>query len=188
MPMSNKARIREDAKKLNPIDDALLTANIVEPGSKFQEIPDVIMVFISKFDIFAGGCPLYHVDRVIRELNKRTDNGLTEIYVNAAVDNGSDVARLMKVFNEDEAYDDEKFPSTSECKRRFKTTEEGVSRMCEIIEKYRNEGREEGREEGRTEGRMNMLMELVRKNILSIKDAAEQAGMTEAAFKKMAML
>lgn len=60
--------------------------------------------------------------------------------------------------------------------------------MCEIIEKYRNEGREEGREEGRTEGRMNMLMELVRKNILSIKDAAEQAGMTEAAFKKMAML
>lgn len=269
--MSNKARIREDAKKLNPIDDALfmvmaeekdfcqeilrviladdklivarhipqktlknlqgrscvldlecilgsgdhvgvevqkvndddhqrrlrydgslLTASIVEPGSKFQEIPDVIMVFISKFDIFAGGYPLYHVDRVIRELNRRTDNGLTEIYVNAAVDNDSDVARLMKVFNEDEAYDDEKFPSTSECKRRFKTTEEGVSRMCEIIEKYRNEGREEGRaegrEEGRTEGTMNTLMELVKKKVLSIKDAAEQAGMTEAAFKKMAML
>lgn len=267
MPMSNKARIREDAKKLNPIDDALfmvmaeeksfcqeilrvildddklivtrhipqkplrnlqgrscvldlecilgngnhvgvevqkvndddhqrrirydsslLTANIAEPGSKFQEIPDVIMVFISKFDIFAGGCPLYHVDRVIRELNKRTDNGLTEIYVNAAVDNDSDVARLMKIFNDDDAYDDEKFPSTSECKRRFKTTEEGVSRMCEIIEKYRNEGREEGRAAGRAEGRMNTLMELAKKNILSIKDAAEQAGMTEAAFKKMAML
>lgn len=76
--------------------------------------------------------------------------------------------------------------------------------MCEIIEKYRNEGREEGlakgraegreegrvegRAEGRTEGTMNTLMELVKKNILSIKDAAEQAGMTEAAFKKMAML
>lgn len=86
----------------------------------------------------------------------------------------------MKVFNEDGAYDDEKFPSTSECKRRFKTTEEGVSRMCEITEKYWNEGREKGR--------MDMLMELVRKNILSIKDAAEQAGMTEAAVKKMAML
>lgn len=72
--------------------------------------------------------------------------------------------------------------------------------MCEIIEKYRNEGREEGRAEGREEGRaegraegrtegtMNTLMELVKKKVLSIKDAAEQAGMTEAAFKKMAML
>lgn len=56
--------------------------------------------------------------------------------------------------------------------------------MCEITEKYWNEGREEGR----TEGRMNTLMELAKKNILSIKDAAEQAGMTEAAFKKMSML
>lgn len=142
------------------------------------------MVFISRFDIFAGGCPLYHVDRVVRELGRRTDNGLQEIYVNTTVDDGSDVASLMKVFSHDEAYDDEKFPMTSEGKRRFKTTEEGVSRMCEIIEKYRNEGRAEGR----VEGRMNTLTELVKKNLLSIKDAAEQAGMSEAAFKKIAML
>lgn len=190
----------DDHQRRIRYDGSLLTTNIAEPGSKFQEVPDVIMVFISKFDIFAGGHPLYHVDRVIRELNKRTDNGLQEIYVNAAVDNDSDVARLMKVFKDDEAYDDEKFPSTSECKRRFKTTEEGVSKVCEITKKYWNEGwekgmakgmakgREEGREEGRTEGTMNTLMELVKENMLSIKDAAKKAGMTEAAFKKMAML
>lgn len=190
----------DDHQRRIRYDGALLTTNIVEPGSKFQEVPDVIMVFISEFDIFAGGYPLYHVDRVIRELNRRTDNGFQEIYVNATVDDDSDVARLMKVFNDDEAYDDEKFPATSGCKRRFKTTEEGVSRMCGIIEKYRNEGRAEGRAEGHAEGRaegraegltegsMNTLMALVKKNILSIKDAAEQAGMTETAFKKMAML
>ncbi len=174
----------DDHQRRLRYDGSLLTASIAEPGSKFQEIPDVIMVFISKFDIFAGGYPLYHVDRVIRELDKRTDNGLTEIYVNAAVDNGSDVARLMKVFNEDEAYDDENSRRPPNVNADSRQRKQGVSRMCEITEKYWNEGREEGR----TEGRMNTLMELAKKNILSIKDAAEQAGMTEAAFKKMSML
>lgn len=260
--MNNKARIREDARKLNPIDDALfmvmaedkafcqeilrvilgddklivvdnapqkvmknlqgrsctldlecilgsgrhvgvevqksdtddhqrrlryngslLSTNITDPGSRFQEVPDVIMVFISRFDIFAGGYPLYHVDRIIRELDRRVDNGMQELYVNAAVDDGSDVAILMNIFNYDEAYDDEKFPATSEIKRRFKTTEEGVSRMCEIIEKYKDEGRSEGR----IEGTMNTLMELVRDNLLSIQEASKRAGMTEAAFREMAM-
>lgn len=178
----------DDHQRRIRYDGSLLTTNIVEPGSKFQEVPDVIMVFISKFDIFAGGCPLYHVDRVIRELNRRTDNGMQEIYVNAVIDNGSDVAQLMKVFSYDEVYDDEKFPVTSDIKRRFKTTEEGVSIMCGIIEKYINEGRAEGRVEGRAEGSMNMLMELVRDNLLPVHEAAKRAGMTETAFRKMAML
>ena len=45
----------------------------------------------------------------------------------------------MKVFTEDNTYNDVKFPITSEIKRRFKTTEEGVSEMCEVIERNRAE-------------------------------------------------
>ena len=37
------------------------------------------------------------------------------------------------------AENDVKFPITSEIKRRFKTTEEGVSEMCEVIERNRAE-------------------------------------------------
>lgn len=66
-------------------------------------------------------------------------NGMEEVYVNAAVDDKSDVAKLMKVFTEDNTYNDVKFPITSEIKRRFKTTEEGVSEMCEVIERNRAE-------------------------------------------------
>ena len=53
----------------------------------------------------------------------------------------------MKIFTVDSEYDDRRFPVTSKIKRRFKETDEGVSRMCEIIEKYKAEGREEGRYE-----------------------------------------
>lgn len=45
----------------------------------------------------------------------------------------------MKVFTEDNTYNDVKFPITSEIKRRFKTNEEGVSEMCEVIERNRAE-------------------------------------------------
>ena len=38
-------------------------------------------------------------------------------------------------------YDDTRFPATSSRKRRFKTTEEGVSEMCEVIERNRAEAK-----------------------------------------------
>ena len=99
----------------------------------------------------------------------------------------------MKFFVEDTYYDD-KFPAISERKRIFKTTEEGVNEMCEVIERNRAEaraeghaeGRAEGRTEGRVEGRLSLLTKLVKLNKLSIKEAADEADMTEADFKKLA--
>lgn len=112
------------------------------------------MVFISKFDIFKGSLPLYHVDRVIRETGARTNNGFEEIYVNAKVRDGSEVSELMEVFVDDSAYNN-KFPITSDRKRRYKETEEGQKVMCEIMERIANEERNEGRIEGET--RINTL-------------------------------
>ena len=178
--MSNKSKIREDAMSLNPMDNddhqrrvryngALLITNLTNPSTKFAEIPDVIVVFISKFDVFKSSRPLYHIDRIIRETGKAVDNGFEEVYVNAEIDDDSDVARLMNVFNTDTAYDDENFPVTSAYKRRYKTTEEGVREMCEVIER----NRAEGRAEGRAELIINML-----KNQMRPEQIAKIADMT----------
>ena len=80
----------------------------------------------------------------------------------------------MKVFVEDAYYDD-KFPAISERKRIFKTTEEGVNEMCEVIER------------NRAEGRLSLLVKLVRLNKLSVKEAADEADMTEADFQKLVL-
>ena len=137
----------DDHQRRVRYNGALLTTNVTDPGDKFKDVPDVIVVFISRFDVFKSGKALYHVDRIVRETGKLADNGFAEIYVNAEVDDGSDVALLMDVFTEDNVYDDNRFPATSSRKRRFKTTEEGVSEMCEVIERNRAEGRAEGRAE-----------------------------------------
>ena len=186
--MSNKAKIREDAMSLNPMDDddhqrrvryngALLTTNLTNPSTKFAEIPDVIVVFISKFDVFKSSRPLYHIDRVIRETGKAVDNGFEEVYVNAEIDDDSDVARLMNVFNTDTAYDDVKFPVTSAYKRRYKTTEEGVREMCEVIERNRAEGRAEGRAIGLIEGKSELITNML-KNQMKPEQIAKIANMT----------
>ena len=56
------------------------------------------------------------------------------------------------------------------------------------MEKGMEKGRMEGRKEGRMEGRMEALKSLVVSKLLSLKDAAAAAGMSEEAFKKVADL
>ena len=114
---------------------------------------------------------------MIRETGKIVDNGFTEIYVNAEADDKSDVSELMNVFIQDKVYDDVKFPITSACKRRYKTTEEGVREMCEIIERNRAEGREEGRAEGLAEGKASLIINML-KSKMKPEQIAQIAQMT----------
>ena len=60
-------------------------------------------------------------------------------------------------------------------KRLFKTTEEGVNEMCEVIEKYIAEGRREGIRKGRSEGRREGKAEAIRHLMESMSMTAEQA-------------
>ena len=58
--------------------------------------------------------------------------------------------------------------------------------MSEWLTRVINENQEIGLKKGRAEGEMagavNTLAALVRKNVISLKEAAEQAEMSEAAF------
>lgn len=60
--------------------------------------------------------------------------------------------------------------------------------MCKGLEELRAEGIAEGRAEGIAEGiaegTLKTLVALVQKGLLTMKDAAEQAGMTERDFQK----
>ncbi|MEE1362881.1 MAG: hypothetical protein U0K23_09910 [Selenomonadaceae bacterium] len=147
--MSNKAKIREDAMSLNPIDDALF-CKMAEDIRFCQEILQVILEDESLKVL--SHVPQFTAKNMqgrscILDLKCRLgDSRLVDVEVQKANDDKSDVAALMKVFTEDNAYDDVKFPFTSSIKRRFKTTEEGVSEMCEVIERNRAEAAEKATE------------------------------------------
>ena len=48
--------------------------------------------------------------------------------------------------------------------------------------------KQEGIKEGIKEGRVKLLAELVSEGVMTISDAARKMGLTEAAFKKIAVL
>ncbi len=185
----------DDHQRRVRYESSALTANITDPGTKFEKVPDVISVFISRFDVFDSGYATYHVDRVLRETGKVVDNGTMEIYVNAQIDDGTDIADLMKVFSQDVIYDD-KFPKASDRKRIFKTTEEGVRQMCEIIERNRREAAAEaaekaraealveGEAKGRLEGVLRTALSMIKKGRMTEDEAAEEAKMSLSDFRK----
>ena len=125
---------------------AILTTNITDTGLKFENVPDVCIVFISKFDVFNSGYSLYNIDRIVRQTGEVVNNGFEEIYVSAGVKDGTDVSELMDIFTNDESYNVNKYPVTSNIKKRYKQTEEGQSIMCEIMERIEQDGRKEERE------------------------------------------
>ena len=64
--------------------------------------------------------------------------------------------------------------------------------MCKelekIVEEAETKGMEKGIEKGQATGRLAQLHDLVKKGLLTLSTAAREAGMTEDAFRKAAML
>ena len=126
----------DDHQRRLRYNTSCITANITEPGIKFKKVPNVIGIYISKFDMFQSGKTVYHIDRTVRETGEIQDNGLQEIYVNTKIDDGSDVAELMRIFTQANIYDFEKFPKVSERKKQFKSNKGGETEVCDLVENY----------------------------------------------------
>lgn len=62
------------------------------------------------------------------------------------------------------------------------TEEGGKVDVCKGIDDMRKAERLQGRKEGRREGGFQMLVSLTKQGLLSVKDAAEQAGMSQEVF------
>ena len=141
---------------------ALLTTNITDPGKNFNEVPDVCVVYVTAFDPFGKNRVAYHAYNMLEEFNERIENGYEEWYINAAVQDGSEIARYLKLWVEPDAYSDE-FPETSRLKNIYKNTVEGRQEMSSVLAQYCEEAKaqwiELGEKRGRGEG-IEMLTQL----------------------------
>ncbi len=138
----------DDHQKRVRYNGACVTTNITDTGVKFEQVPNICSIYITKKDFLKGNRAIYHVERRIRENGKVVENGFREIYVNTQVKDGSPVSELMTLYTEDDAYDFHKFPATSKRKYYLKNDEKGVAEMCEIMQNIKEQGRAEGKSEG----------------------------------------
>ena len=125
----------DDHFKRVRVNEAGVTWKSTEKGTSFEETPDVIVVYISEFDILKGGKTTYHVDKVVRETGQIIEDGTANIYVNTKVKDGTDTSELMNLFLQREV-NDPKFPKLSYRVNYLKNNQEGVRAMCDVIERY----------------------------------------------------
>lgn len=112
-----------------------ITVRESETGTKFEEVLELYIVYISEFDFLKGDKTIYHVEKVLRETGQVIDDGLHEIFVNTAVDDGTEIAELMSCFTKKEVKN-ARFPMLSSEVRRLKESEGGMQVMCEVMKKY----------------------------------------------------
>ena len=164
-------RVRFNESSITVIDS--------QAGGKFKEVEDLIIVFISEKDFIGEGRTIYHVNKVIRETGTAVDDGLQEIYVNAAIDDGTDIAELMSCFLRKEV-NNPKFPELSQQINLIKHSEGGSLEVCDIMEELLEEARKETRQEaikeGEQKGVLKTLIGLVNDKLLSLEDAAARAN------------
>lgn len=121
---------------------ACITASESNTGDKFQNVPDVIVIYISEFDMFKKEKTIYHVKKILEETGDVIDDGLTEIFVNTKINDGSLIAELMSCFLKKEV-NDSRFPYLSNRVKFLKESEGGLTTVCEVMEKYAKEYAEE---------------------------------------------
>ena len=125
----------DDHQKRMRYNLANIDTTFVEKGIKYADLPDIYAIFISPFDLFRANCTAYHVNRCLLETGDIVNNGIHELYVNAAVNDGSDIAELMQYFMNSNGYHP-KLKKLSKRVQYFKEQQEGVSSMSSVIEDY----------------------------------------------------
>ena len=134
----------DDHLKRVRFNAASITVKDSNPGERFEKVIELKVVYISEFDASRKGKTIYHVDKILRETGDVVDDGLHEIFVNAAINDGSDIAELMQSFKQ-QMVDNPKFPKLSDRMKLLKETQGGASAVCAVMERYEKQAVEKER-------------------------------------------
>ena len=144
---------------------------ISEKGRFYGELPDVYIIYISETDLWKKGHTIYPIKKYFGDTELKYDDGQYILYVNAAVDDGSETAKLMEYFKTADPND----MTHGELSKRvhyLKCEEGGYEEMCEVSEKIYREGIEDGRISGLKEGWLESQKETA-KNLFDMGMSAD---------------
>lgn len=120
-------------------------------GKTYAELPELFTIYISETDIWKAGRTVYRVRKCFENTDIPYDDGQHIIYVNAAVDDGSGIADLMRYFKTADP-EDMSQGALSERVSFLKNEEGDASEMCEISEQIFHQGEASGIEKGKAIG------------------------------------
>ena len=117
--------------------------HILPTGAEYKELPEVFVIFITETDILGHGLPIYTINRTIEETGEPFYDFAHILYVNGAYEGEDLLGNLMADFRETDPKK-MRFASLANKAAFYKTTEGGVTAMCQIMEEVRQEGFDNG--------------------------------------------
>lgn len=158
----------------------------IRKGQKYKNLKRSIIIFICTYDPFGKGIGRYTFEEVCQEYTDIIlDDGITKIIYNTLGTlpeddkNKTSLEHLFKYINGGEPEDDLCRDLDAEVKKqRQDVNKKGAFVMWEQILTEREQ-------EAEKKGKIEILIELVKDKIISIKEAAKRANMTEAEFSAL---
>ena len=123
---------------------SMIDSELLDKNDPFSALGQTYVIFITENDYFSAGCPIYHIERCIKELNDAYfGDGSHILYVNGAFrDVTHPIGRLMHDFHCMTA-EDMFYPVFAERVHYFKETERGYQTMSRVTEELMEIGRME---------------------------------------------
>jgi hypothetical protein len=118
----------------------MVDSELLEKGTKYKDLPNTYIFYISMNDFMSLGVPIARVNSTIGPKNTTYDEGKHIYYVNASVDDSSEVARLMDYFKLADP-NDSSHGGLSDRVRLLKCEKEGEDPMCAITQSFVDEGK-----------------------------------------------
>ena len=121
----------------------------------YTTVPELYVFYVSETDIWSMGKTCYPVLKYLADVNTPYDDGLHMCYINAEVNDDSDIAKLMQYFktadpkNNSQGRLSKRIQKIKNEKEDFDIMDDLLKEYCDIAKKI---AIEEGRAEGRAEG------------------------------------
>lgn len=153
----------------------------LQKNKKYSLLPDVYMIFISAFDPFKENKNRYEVKKYL-DSGSEYDDGEYILYFNTAIDDGSDLSKLLQYMAHSSA-DNDDFGALSQAVRYHKVKEKGVEYMCKIVEDYGKQKLLEGKAEGEIRRSVEIIDNLVEMGV-SFEIALKSSKIDLKTYKK----
>lgn len=153
-------------------NSSLIDAREIDKGTNFGDLPETYIIFITENDIWKQGQPIYRIHRTFEDTSTIYEDGAHIFYVNGEYRGNDALGNLMHDFFCTNP-DDMTCSVLAERMRYYKHTEKGVSDMCKIMDKIRDDGKKEGLEEGYKKASLTHIRSLIESMNLTAEAAMD---------------
>ena len=170
-----------------------LDVRMLKKNQSFKELNDSYTIFITEDNYWKKGLPLYHLERIVKELGQDAEDGSHIIYVNGSYKGNDSIGKLMSDFHAKKS-SEMNYKPLADSVKNYKETEEGQGTMCKAVELYAEKKAREAvelyAEKRANQKSQSILIESALKMIargkLTLAEIAEDTGLSLSVIEALA--